>query len=740
MKRPLSFACLIITLWALLSIALNPEGQFNNDLPCEGDTLKLCGEVSDIEIKHMEGYISTKIYLCDTDDFEGVLLVLKTSEEIPRIGQRIVVSGKVGYFTRATNDGQFDERIFYKTKGMDFKLKSAKILERSEDYSYIKDFFFRLRKDICEKIDAALPPDEASIMKTMLLGDKEDLDEEKRSLYQRNGIAHILAISGLHISLIGMGLFKFLHFLRLKTRLSSVLSITFVIFYGFLTGFSVSSVRATVMFSILIVANLLGRSYDLITALSLMGCITLVTEPLYIYHGGFGFSYGCVLGIGLLMPLLVEGKGIKRTVLSSLTMSVIGLPLYFWYYYQIPIYSLFLNFLIIPVMGILVPCGILLLIGMYVSFVPVSLFRIIIVGILTLFDKLALLADELPLHFFTPGRPKVWVLIVYIFVIGSIYIYKKKLRFSIRWGMAILASMALVLRSGDGAKITFLDVGQGDAILITCNDSLLYVPGFEKSLSVLVDCGSSDVKKAGKYRLMEYLKFHGISNLDMVVVTHPDEDHISGIRELLFEGKKEGIGVSKILMGDIYNKEESIILLAGEYYENAPEVLRLEVTDSGDKYILNETEVDFISLGDELITKDFPEFFLLCLNPVKGAVYSDTNESSVVLYGNSNGKSFLLTGDVCGEEENRVSSYIYSNLDKEISILKCAHHGSKNSTTDYFLDRVKAKYAIISVGVNNSYGHPHEDTLNRLAGHEVDILRTDVEGQIDIRLVERERN
>ncbi|MCQ2082077.1 MAG: DNA internalization-related competence protein ComEC/Rec2 [Lachnospiraceae bacterium] len=809
MKRPLCILCLLISLFVVISTTFSQEKQFNSNLPEEGETISLTGVVNEIELKNMLGYTAVKVYLANVslDDrsaskiqnaymedihsskmqnaymedihssktknvymdeevitkeitYEGVLLQLKSKEKLPHLGQRIEVSGKVSYFTKATNDGQFDERTYYKTEGMDFKLKSVSIKNRSSDYSRIRDALWILRKNIGTKIDEALPEDEASIMKTMLLGDKEDLDEEKKSLYQRTGIAHVLAISGLHVSLIGMGLFKILKKLRLGHKKSSLISILFVFFYGALTGFSVSTIRACVMLSISLIAVLLGRSYDLLTALSLIGCITLVREPLYIQHGGFAFSYGCVLGIGILMPTLADVKGKKKVVLSSLTMVVTGLPLYYWYFFQLPVYSVFLNFLVIPVMGVLVPCGITLLVGIYLFNPIANISRIVIVGILKLFEVLAVWADEMPGHFLTAGRPKIWQVIAYIFVLMGMYIYKKKLSHGRRCFLAIMAMLMLTLRFGDGMKVTFLDVGQGDSIILS-SENRIYVGGIMSPQTILVDCGSSDVSKVGKYRLIEYLKYHGIWKVDMAVVTHPDEDHICGLREVINEGRKEGITISKIVLGDVLNKEEALENLIGSENSDAVSVvgngtLVNGITANGatanditaNDIKVNGIKVEFIAEGDSIRFGDNGE--IVCLNPQRGRLYGDTNESSVVLLGKFGKESVLLTGDVCAEAERRVSSYINSEYinggsagtsyvnrnydDESISVLKVAHHGSKNSTTDEFLRNVKSKIAIISCGKNNSYGHPHKETLERLTKAGCKIFTTQSSGCITVRI------
>lgn len=762
---------LISTITVILTVKFPPENKIENFCP-NGRQIRVWVTVSDI----VDEIIYAKV--CDDSvsfDTSGIMISLMPGQNVPLIDEKILIKGNVSYLKKATCDGQFDEYMYYRSIGMDCRIKNARILNATGDYSSVGEFWRKVKESISVRLSIALPKPEASVMKTMLLGQKKEMDTDLKNLYQRNGIAHILSISGLHISIIGMGLLKLLTACGLHRKKAAVCAMVTVLSYGVMTGMSVSSRRAVVMFILLMLGTLVGRAYDMLTALSLIGTITLICNPLSIYNSGFGFSYGCVFGIGILMPSLVV-KGRSMRVSSALTMLVIGLPLYYWYYYQLPIYSSLLNLLVIPLMSILVPLGILLIAGMYI-YAPLAVpFKIVIVGMLRIIEKTALFFDGLSGHFYTVGRPKGVQVIIYAVAMIGIFIYRKKLKLHLKWIIVAVAALILTVRVSEPSTLTFLDVGQGDCIVATQSSGKLYIPGIDDRKTVLIDGGSSTVKDVGKYRIMPYLKYHGISKVDLVVITHPDEDHISGIRELIFEGEEEGIRIGKILMGDVSEeaKAKALTALTGEEIlteesgeeakgealtgESKPEMLMMpmeegkrensttmaagEHSTADNTVVINGIEVEFISRGDEfLLNKEGIRFE--CLNPSKGYQSEDSNEASVVLLGTLGEVSFLLTGDICGENERQIGQLIKNkyapinieetDFQKGVFILKCAHHGSKNSTSAEFLAATKPDIAIVSCGKNNAYGHPHAETLERLEyASNARVLRTDESGQVSI--------
>ena len=252
----------------------------------------------------------------------------------------------------------------------------------------------------------------------------------------------------------------------------------------------------------------------------------------------------------------------------------------------------------------------------------------------------------------------------------------------------LLTAGALLVFTGriEGAvsrqlQVTFLDMGQGDCIVVETPYGQNYV----------VDCGSTSENAVGEYRLIPFLKYQGIGTVDGVIMTHADEDHISGIRELLMLGKEEGIQVKALLLPDISEKAR------GESYQ--------ELASLAEE---NQISVEYIHAGEVRKDRDFQ---MSCLHPEKGLYTSDSNSYSTVLLMEYQGRSLLLTGDIEGEEEKKM---IQTNTER-IDVLKVAHHGSRNSTGEDVLSVIKPKTAILSCGENNIYGHPHTETLERLS-------------------------
>lgn len=263
-------------------------------------------------------------------------------------------------------------------------------------------------------------------------------------------------------------------------------------------------------------------------------------------------------------------------------------------------------------------------------------------------------------------------------------------------------------------EITFGDVGQGDSILIHYSPSKIEFPGITPSYSILIDGGSSSVKEVGKYRIIPSLKYNGISKIDTIIATHPDQDHINGLMEILKTCSSEGIYVNQLILPACSS------LLSNPSYVNLIKI----ATESS-------CEVIFLKKGDSVCYKDLK---LECLNPSPNSQPLSENEASLVFKLSYNNFSALFTGDIEGESEANLLKSI-SSL-SEITLLKVAHHGSKNSSSKDFISKVHPLISIISCGKNNSYGHPHKETLNRFKEYAPNsrIYRTDECGQVIVKV------
>ena len=621
--------------------------------------------------------------------------------------------------------------------------------------------------------------------------------------------------------MIGMGLYQLLRRAGLKIKLSAILASMIIVLYGMMTGFAVSAIRAIAMFLLQMLAQVLGRTYDRITALAVAAVLVLVEQPLYLFHSGFQFSFLCVLGISLILPVLGNVRKGKK-LFEGVALMAVTLPVYLGVFYQIPVYSMFLNFIVLPMMSILMGAGIVMILAAFLCMPLAIPAAWLITGILMVYERLGLFTEQLPHHYWTPGCPAKWQLAVYVAVLiiiaalgrtkrkavlyqkdcihrrggcakeilqeqnkrirriachGGKWISTYGIPVGICWVFLLLGVVILTWRFRPELKVTFLDVGQGDCIFLQT----------ENGDSYLTDGGSSSVSKVGKYRMIPFLKYQGASQIKAVFVSHADSDHYNGIAELLEQAELEGIRVENLVLTDIADECRS------EGYEELVEL-------AGQ----NGITVQLLHEGQQL---QDGELLFQCLHPSKGYRAEDLNETSMVLLVTYREFSMLLTGDVqgageehltqelqdwkepgvtqmqdviriSGEEESmeeesmeeesieeqsieeesieeqsiedeRIEEQIEekrpqnkmgaNHTETELTILKVAHHGSKNSTSEEFLKAANPKLAIISCGEGNRYGHPHEETLERLDKVDVPWFCTKDYGAITVTVDDKSR-
>lgn len=472
-KRPLSVGCLVVVILICIVTSLSRKEPWNCP-ELEGQTVIVQGRVYQKEVKTQGGQDKTVVYLkqvsfagdnpvedqsvvqeeaaegqllvqkeaaerqllvqeeaaekqllvqgkcaekpADTKATENILCYLREGVPEPEIGSLVILKGTLKNFQQPTNPGQFNAPFYYQILRISFRLNQAEIQVKSDRFYKISEGLYQLRRKAGSKMDALLPEQEASVMKTMLLGEKGILDEEIKGLYQRNGIAHILAISGLHISMIGMGLYQLLRRAGLKITLSAILASMVIVLYGMMTGFAVSAIRAIAMFLLQMLAQILGRTYDRITALAVAAVLMLVEQPLYLFHSGFQFSFLCVLGISLILPVLGNVRKGKK-LFEGIALMAVTLPVYLGVFYQIPVYSMFLNFIVLPMMSILMGAGIVMILAAFLC-TPLGIPAAwLITGILMVYERLGLFTEQLPYHYWTPGCPAKWQLAVYVAIL-----------------------------------------------------------------------------------------------------------------------------------------------------------------------------------------------------------------------------------------------------------------------------------------------------------------------------------
>lgn len=737
------------------------------------------------------------------------------------IGDTLVVQGTVRFFENARNPGNFDSKRYYQRQDIHARVWAKSIEKRrgspSTIYEKMKNALHEFRQEWKDGLCRAMGEKDGNMLCAMLLGEKGQMDEELKELYQTNGIGHVLAISGLHLSFIGIGIYKILRRVTGSYPIGGIFGILFLMLYILMVGFTVSAVRALVMFLFRVGADMAGRHYDAPTALSAAAVAVLLWRPLSLYDGGFWLSFGAVFAILTVVPVLQgwmerifpENEGNKKgksgriyggyricvSIVQGLTASIainlLLLPIMLYYFFEFPIYSLILNLFVIPLMSVLLFMG---MAGSLFSvfFLPLSdVCFWICGGILRLYEMGCNLALTLPGARFVAGKPEIWQIAVYygILVIVLLLLREKERlreyvddvddvggaeskkyrtcgrgnssrkhagsgsgrsmqkyvvresevsmqkytvresdvsvqkrvtrigRFALMLGMA--GMIILTHRWGERGKLTavILDVGQGDGIFMRGPEGGTY----------LVDGGSSDVKKVGQYRIEPFLKSQGVGVIDYVLISHGDSDHMNGVEELL---ERQGIGV----------KIKTLVLPVQEVWDEAFILLAKTAERYGTKVVVIKAGQN-IQEGEMLVTCIQPGDIETESASAKSETKAESassalepgNEASMVLAVKYGEFDMLLTGDVEKEGEDQLTKRLEGQYqDCTWEVLKTAHHGSKNSSSEEFLRQVKPAYAFISAGRANRYGHPHRETVERLADVGSKIYSTQENGAIII--------
>lgn len=740
MRRPLCLLCLFYVLGVIFVLELFPASRGEEEQLQDGKMCILSGEVYRMEYKNNKSVLYLKVPDTEIPDLRTVCYA--ENEEILsqiKIGNRVTVQGTCRLFEEASNDGQFDSRLYYRIQGISCFVTGCQVTLEDEGFLPYEQGLFAARRYLSGVLEKSLPPKYAGVMQAVFLGEKGGLDEEIKELFQRNGISHILAISGLHISFLGMGIFRFLKRIRVPSPAGAVFSAGFIVSFGIMTGQSASTVRSVIMFFLFLLAGLCGRTYDMLTAAAVSGAALLIKQPLYIYHSGFLLSFGAVMGIALLVPAIesvLPGEPVaqamilnrskkekalrflKRKIRSSLTaslsISLATLPIQLSFFYTFPLYSVFLNLFIIPLMGLLMGAGSA---GLFLTCLAPfwgGLFMAPCKWILSICEGLCRLFDALPGGNPVLGKPGLWQTGLYYGILLWLvfktkpsekdFLKEKNLNKKPWKGNILLLAAGvfiLCLRLRGATDLTMLDIGQGDCMV------------FEEKggYNVLVDGGSSDVSKVGRYRIIPFLKSHGIRSLDYVFVSHADFDHISGILEILSDGGKERIEIKHLVLTKFAIRDPAYKELLAYANTVGAKVL---IVSEGDRFEIGNTRWECLYPGiDE---------------------EGEGNDQSMVLFMECGGIGTLFTGDLPGEREEKVLKEIGR---RNIGVLKVAHHGSRYSTTEAFLNGCLPDAALISAGKNNSYGHPHKEVLERLEDTGCRAYGTFSKGAVTIRYGKR---
>ena len=750
-NRPMCLLATVLVLavflagrWGLSWIWRGPGSARLEQMARDGTPAAAWGIVEKREEKTYTTYLTIKNASLTVQSVKYPVRKLKCEVEAGESyepGQAVCLQGTLALPEEPGNPGEFHRLRYERARKIDYYLEDTSLLEKGEEYSPFRKMLAQTRESCLGLLRRILPRREAGILGAMLLGDKSGVEQEVKDWYQYAGISHVMAISGLHITLLGMGIWKLLGFFRIPMVPSALAGILALAVYGIWIGSGASALRAILMFTVLMGARVTGRSYDLLSALSLAAVLLLLDNPDVVYDSGFQLSFTAVLGVGAVAPVFQkkEGKGLMGRICKALRPGVIlwltTLPVVLAAFSQVSLAGIFWNLLVIPLVPAILVSGIA---AMAVGAFHVgagSVAGIPAWALLKLYEFTGQVTEKMPAGMWTPGQPQWWRILLY-YLLGGILlaeaVYRKrkerqeKIQIKLQnkpqkkpqkkpqekggetggasyrgrgralWRTAAVFLMLLTMgfRPRWGMQITMIDVGQGDAILAGAD-----------GVWSLVDGGSSSRSQVGTYVIWPYLKSQGITRLDAVFVTHPDADHINGIEELLVLADGGGLRIGRLFLPEWMQEDEDGLRLCALARQAG-------------------ASCTFLKRGDQIRQG---KIRMTVLHPQAKERWEDPNSGSLVLsweYGEIRG---LFMGDLPSEEEKKLLALV-----EPCDFLKVGHHGSSGSSSEEFLAGADPEAALISCGLDNRYGHPGWEAVKRLEAQGCALFRTDTMGAVTL--------
>jgi competence protein ComEC len=637
-----------------------------------------------------------------------LLPTIEKKNELQRLkpGFTCKVEGTLVKPEPSRNEGAFNyERYLHHQKiHWVLQISDLSIRRCSDDYQ-VRDMFQRWRDRGIRFIEGNVPQPSSGMMQALIYGERRNISEETLGDYQEGGIIHLLAISGLHVGFLTGGAFYLL--IRAGvTRENAILSLLLVLpFYGLIAGAAPSVVRAVMMTELMLAVLLMKRSLTPQDAVSAAFLLMAGINPYYIYHVGFQLSF--VVSFSLIMSArLMENRAVPPLLAASIVSQLSSLPLILYHFHTISILSLPLNLLFIPLFSIIVLPVCMVILCLLIMAPPLGeVLSMPLNLLLNVSNRLVEFAVSFPHTQLVFGRP--FLCVPVILFAGVLWFFKAGEHGGKqwRWSCICLALLMVVVyyqfHLNPKGRITVIDVGQGDSILI----ELPYRKGI-----YLIDTGGSipfeketwQKKRSsfdvGKDILIPFLHERGIRKIDKLLITHGDYDHAGAAVSLL-----NAVEVEELVIG----KKASLNELERKIVKHAASRgIRVVQAAKGARWKEGEFAFDVLAPeGNE----------------------ESKNDQSLVLYTRLGGTSWLFTGDLEQEGEERlVKNYPHLSVD----VLKVGHHGSQTSTSSFLLDHIKPKAAVISAGKRNRYGHPHPSVIKELKSRGIPIFRTDQNGAV----------
>lgn len=647
----------------------------------------------------------------------AMILYAKELTSLLHEGDTLMAGMQINTPRPRRNPHEFDYRDYLAKKDIYFEAFLSDpegVVIRSRKGSNLLLLMFDLKEGISNHFHTYLTPRSAGILSALILGDKQEVDDSTRNDFANTGVIHVLAVSGLHVGYVSLILITCFGLLRLPYHLKMFSVIAGLIFYVGLTGGAPSVMRASIMASLMIIGGLLERKSDILNLLAAAAFIILLISPGQLQNLGFQLSFLAVLSIVTLFPVFKEwvsglsilrNSGFGRMILGVLDLFLVSLAaqlgtlaITIYYFHKIPLVSLIANLVVVPLIGIIVATGMsFLLLG---SLIPIlaPLWAATLEGAIDLMLWFVQVCARFDWAYISTAAIKPHELILLLMGIFSLTIFKFKKVVKL-WIILLLCwagiDMWQSILEPQRLELVMLDVGQGDAILI-------HAPN---GRTMLIDAGLRfGGQDMGRDVILPYLKYRNWSKLDLLVITHPHNDHIGGAQFMI-----ENIPVRKVYMPNIEYESYG--------YKMLQESLTSEQIPTSPVFA---GHIDS-SLKPVYLRVSAPKCYDSASQP------SNVNNTSLIMqlfYGES---SVMLTGD--GEEKTEHQQLPFGNL-LNSELIKAPHHGSKTSSSQDYIHLVQPEVCLISLGEKNKFKHPSAITLSKYRKSGTEIHRTDLEGAI----------
>ncbi|WAA10358.1 DNA internalization-related competence protein ComEC/Rec2 [Fervidibacillus albus] len=610
-----------------------------------------------------------------------------------------------------TNPNGFHYRRYLQSKNISYLFSADRIKSCEKGEPSVFDRIKILRNQGIRIIERFFPNTVSPIISALLFGEKQQIDADLLRSYQQLGIAHLLAISGLHVSVLTAGIYSVL--LRFGLTREATRSALLIILpvYACLAGGAPSVNRAVTMAWLIVFLSKWKRKIHPLDALGISFLFFMIRNPYILYHVGFQLSYAVSFCLLLSAPIIRQRKfWLTKIGFVSMVAQFGSIPIVLYHFYEISFLGFFLNILYVPFYSVIIlPLSFTsFFLLLFVPFIGSPFVSIVAFLLEVANDFARWLADFLQFTW-TFGKPPLFIFLsfYFFFIVGFMLIEHGWEKY--RWHIVLSFFLPFLFQIGyvkfhPFGEVTFIDVGQGDSIWIR----LPFHQG-----NYLIDTGGyvrfeeeewkkqKDSFDPGEDIVIPFLKSKGVTTIDKLILTHGDFDHIGSAISVLSEFEVGELVVGRTIMKK--GMEQEVVHFAKE----------------------NDIAVQYVFRGSYW-EEGGGQFFVLA--PEMDALSS--NDASVVIYAQFGGLDWLFTGDLEKEGEKKILA-TFPNL--EVDVLKVGHHGSSTSTGKTFLQQIRPKVAVISVGRNNRYGHPDERVVEELQKMDVLVFRTDMHGAITFR-------